>query len=250
MTTLYISLLAVTILLLGANVYFLRRRHLTGRQLAAVNPDNLATKHILKLAIEYIHEENMLYQATLQEAIDFIESLNLSLSYYQQVGLDDLKYDELNLRTRYAPQKLEEGLVSALQEYILKTSCIRQQLSVSLNEESPVELPQQQLAYYYGILTIIMDSYTGGMGKAEFCQINVGQNEQMAWAEIVTDSALDLSEHLRLEKMQNSPESMAFAYRELLSAHWNWVRKDKYQHFYLHVPFDRNGDYSDSSLSA
>lgn len=250
MTTLFIILFAVIILLLVANLVLLMKKNLSKGQATSDSPEQLATKHILKLAIEYIHEENTLYQGALQNAIKFIERLDLNLSFYQKIDLDDLKYEEINLRTRYAPQKLEEGLISALQEYIIKTSYIRDQLTVSLNEESPVDLPYQMLTYYYGILAIILDAFTDGQGKAEFCQINIGQNNKMAWAEIITDSKLDLSDHLKLEKMEQSPEVIAYLYRELLNARWKWVRRDKFQHFYLHVPFDKNEDYSNSNLSA
>ncbi|MGB3182409.1 MAG: hypothetical protein WBB45_13545 [Cyclobacteriaceae bacterium] len=68
--------------------------------------------------------------------------------------------------------------------------------------------------------------------------------------EIVTDSCLDLGQHLKLEKMEQSPEVIAYLYRELLNARWKWVRKDKFLHFYLHVPFNTAADYSNNSLSA
>ncbi|MGB3180461.1 MAG: hypothetical protein WBB45_03675 [Cyclobacteriaceae bacterium] len=191
MTTLFILLFAITILLLAANLFVLIKKYKPTELVLQANPEQLAAKHILKIAIEYIHEENTLYQANLKGAIDFIESLNPNLSYYQKIDLDDLKYEELNLRTRYAPQKLEEGLVSALQEYIIKTTLVKQQLTVSLNEESPIDMPHQMLTYYYGILSIILDSFTSGIGEAAFCQVNIGQNKQMVWAEGNTPHLLD-----------------------------------------------------------
>lgn len=210
--------------------------------------ENLATKRILELAIGYIQEETLLYQANLRDAIDFIEDLDIALTDRQKIVLADLKSDENDLRTRYTPGKLQAGIVAALHDYIAGNVRDKNQLDVTLNEESAINLPEKMLIYYYGIVSIVLDSFTNPP-SATYCHVNIGQDDKMVWAEIVTDSTLNLEECLNLKSLEQTSEVIAHLYRELLDAQWKWFKKADYLHFYLHVPFDRNS-HSKSNLSA
>lgn len=244
MLTLLIIIILLLITIVGLLVY--RPQH--KKSTKEVFSEKDADKHLLELAIKYIHDETLMYQANLQQAIEFIESLDVDFNNKQKVTLSDIKSEEVDLRHRYTPEKLQAGIVSALQDYITCSVRDHERQEVNLNMESSIILPERMLTYYYGIISIVLDNIINPP-SGTYCQINIGQNEKMAWAEIVTNANINLEEKLTVKNNEHDREIIALIYRKLLNANWKWFRKEDYLHFYLHVPYDVKR-YSKKNMSA
>ncbi|MFA0960288.1 hypothetical protein AB9P05_00630 [Roseivirga sp. BDSF3-8] len=224
MSTLYVVLFCAALVLFVAATIFLayRLKVLTD---AHRYTGGYRKADLLKLAVRFMQLEAQAYHHTLHEAIQLVDQQNLPNVRFGEITLQDIKDAEADLKTRFLPPTLEEGLMGALDRLCKDKVAERASLDMTADAEMQLYLPPEKLTYLYGLLALLSDDLIC-QGNASWCHITLYKKDRRILVEIATDSSLDLDRHLdHTREGFDSSEVMCLIYKNLLEAQWEWHRR-------------------------